>query len=77
MTDLVPQESLGRGLSLFSTMGWIGGIIGYASTGYAIENVGLASTMVAGALVTLVAIVLLVPIQQAARGGQLERDASG
>ena len=77
VTDLVPQESLGRGLSLFSTMGWIGGIIGYASTGYAIESVGLASTMVAGALVTLVAVALLVPIQQAVRGGQLERDASG
>jgi MFS family permease len=77
VTDLVPQEALGRGLSLFSAMGWIGGIVGYASTGYAIENVGLAPTMVAGTLVSLAAIVLLVPIRQAALGGQLERDAPG
>jgi MFS family permease len=77
VTDLVPQESLGRGLSLFSAMGWIGGIVGYASTGYAIENVGLAPTVIAGALASLVAIALLVPIRQAVRGGQLERDASG
>jgi MFS family permease len=76
VTDLVPQESLGRGLSLFSAVGWIGGIVGYAGTGYAIENIGLASTMVVGALVTLVAVVLLVPVRQAVRGGQLERDAS-
>ncbi|MBN1976231.1 MAG: MFS transporter [Anaerolineae bacterium] len=62
VTDLVPQESLGRGLSLFSAMGWIGGIVGYASTGYAIEGIGLALTMVAGALVTLAAVALLVPI---------------
>jgi predicted MFS family arabinose efflux permease len=73
----VPQESLSRGLSLFGAMGWIGGIVGYASTGYAIENVGLASTMVVGVLVTLAAVALLVPIRQAVRGGQLERDASG
>jgi MFS family permease len=77
VTDLVPQESLGRGLSLFSAMGWIGGIVGYAGTGYAIENVGLASTVMVGALVSLAAIVLLMPIRQAAYVGQLERDASG
>ena len=77
VTDLVPQESLGRGLSLFNAVGWIGGIVGYASTGYAIENVGLAPTMVVGALVSLAAIVLLVPVRQAVLGGQLERDASG
>jgi MFS family permease len=76
VTDLVPQESLGRGLSLFSAMGWIGGIVGYAGTGFVFENVGLAPTMVAAAVVTLVAVALLVPIRQAALGGQLEPDAS-
>jgi MFS family permease len=65
VTDLAPQESLGRGLSLFSAMGWIGGIVGYASTGYAIESVGLAPTMVAGTLVSLAAVVLLIPIRMA------------
>lgn len=65
VTDLVPQESLGRGLALFSTMGWIGGIFGYGSTGYAIENVGLAPTAIVGALMSLAAVVLLIPIRAA------------
>jgi MFS family permease len=63
VTDLVPQESLGRGLSLFSAMGWVGGIVGYASTGYAIQNVGLMPTLVVAVLVSLVAVALLVPIR--------------
>jgi MFS family permease len=65
VTDLMPPETLGRGLSLFSAMGWMGGIVGYAGTGYAIENLGLAPTVIAGALVSLTAIVLLVPIRVA------------
>jgi MFS family permease len=77
VTDLVPQETLGRGLSLFSAMGWMGGIIGYASTGYAIENVGPAPTVMVAALVALVGVAMLVPIRQTALGGQRERDAPG
>jgi MFS family permease len=69
VTDLVPQETLGRGLSLFSAMGWVGGIIGYAGTGYAIENIGLAPTVTAGALVSLTAIALLIPIKAARQRG--------
>jgi MFS family permease len=65
VTDLVPQESLGRGLSLFSAMGWIGGIVGYASTGYAMESVGLVPTVIAGAVVSLVAVVLVVVVRPA------------
>lgn len=69
VTDLVPQESLGKGLSWFSTMGWMGGIVGYASTGYAIQNLGMAPTMVVGALMPLAAVMLLIPIRQAAPKG--------
>jgi MFS family permease len=69
VTDLVPQESLGKGLSWFSTMGWMGGIVGYASTGYAIQNLGMTPTMVVGALMPLAAVMLLIPIRQVAPGG--------
>ncbi len=39
-----------------------GGIVGYAGTGYAIQNLGRVPTMVVGALMPLVAVGLLVPI---------------
>ncbi len=67
VTDLVPQESLGVGMSLFSATLWAGGIIGYAGTGYAIQNLGMASTFVIGAFLPLIAIILLIPIRQAER----------
>ena len=68
VTDLVPQESLGRGISLFTTTAWVGGIIGFAGTGYAVQNLGMTSTFVIGAFLPLIAIILLIPIRRAERG---------
>ena len=68
VTDLVPQASLGRGISLFSATAWVGGIIGYAGTGYAVQNLGMTSTFIMGAFLPLIAIVLLIPIRQAGGG---------
>jgi MFS family permease len=67
VTELVPQESLGRGISLFNAMGWVGGIIGFAGTGYAVQTLGMVSTFIMGAFLPLIAIILLIPIQQAGR----------
>jgi MFS family permease len=64
VTDLVPQESLGRGMSLFSATSWVGGIIGFAGTGYAVQRLGTTSTFIFGALLSLVAIVLLIPVRR-------------
>jgi DHA2 family multidrug resistance protein len=68
VTDLVPRESLGRGMSLFNASVWMGGIIGFAGTGYGIQNLGMVTTLVIGVCLTLVATVLLIPIRQVGPG---------
>jgi MFS family permease len=65
VADLVPQAALGRSLSLFGATTWIGGILGFASTGCAMQHFGPVSTCVAGALLPLLAIGLLVPVRGA------------
>lgn len=67
VTDLVPQESLGAGLSRYSATNWVGSIIGFAGTGNAIQLLGTTTTFIAGAVLTLIAIGLLVQIQRTRR----------
>lgn len=64
VADLVPKESLGRGMSLFGSTAWAGGIIGFACTGYCIQNFGAGLTFFMAAFLTLIAMILLVPIQR-------------
>ncbi len=68
VTDLVSQESLGRGLSLFGATSWIGGVFGFAGAGYALQSLGMLPTFIIGICLTLIAIVLLVPIRSGVRG---------
>jgi MFS family permease len=63
VTDLVPREALGRGLSLFGATAWIGGVLGFAGAGYAFANYGVVPTILVVIFSTLVAIGLLVPIR--------------
>jgi MFS family permease len=65
VTDLVPQESLGRALAWYGFAPTTGGIIGFMLTGYAIETFGMTSTFVAAALLTLVAIALIIQVRRA------------
>ena len=64
VADLIPPESLGRSLSLIGASGWIGGIIGLASAGLAIQNLGPTTTYIIGAGLSLGAVALLLPIQK-------------
>jgi MFS family permease len=63
VTDLVPQELLGRGLALFAATSWIGGVLGFAGAGYALQNIGPLPTFVTGICLALIATVLLIPIR--------------
>ena len=67
VTDLVAKGSLGRGLSLFNVTFWVGAIVGLSGTGYAIQNLGMSSALILGALIPLVAIGLLIPFREARR----------
>jgi MFS family permease len=60
VTDLVPRESLGRGLALYNSTIWLGGVTGCVLTGFAAQSVGTTPTLVAGACLPLIAVGLLV-----------------
>jgi len=63
VTDLIPRESLGWGLALYGSTTWIGGVIGFAVSGYALHNLGVTPTFMIGSLLALGAIGLLIPIK--------------
>lgn len=63
VTDLVPEESLGNGLAIFGSSGWIGGVIGFAAAGYLLQFLGFGTTFVIGGCLALIAVGLLVPVQ--------------
>jgi MFS family permease len=63
VTDLVPQELLGRGLALYGATTWIGGVIGFAGGGYALQNLGTSPTLIIGICLPLIAMVILIPIR--------------
>jgi MFS family permease len=63
VTDLVPHESLGKGLAVFGSAGWIGGMIGFAAAGTLLQNLGFGPTFMIGGSLAVIAIGLLVPVQ--------------
>jgi len=62
VTDLVPREALGRGLAVYNATTWLGGIVGCALTGYAVQGLGTTPTLIVGACLPVLAAGLLVPI---------------
>jgi MFS family permease len=67
VSDWVPQESLGVGMSLFLVANRVGGVIGFASTGHAIESFGMSWTFLIGALLAVVGVGLLASIRRSWR----------
>ncbi|MEZ4671792.1 MAG: MFS transporter [Anaerolineae bacterium] len=63
VTDLVPPKALGVALALYGAALQIGIGIGLISTGNAIQSFGLTASYIGGAVLTLVAIVVLFVVQ--------------
>jgi len=62
VTDLVPRESIGKGLAVIASAEWIGAVVGFATAGYLLQNLGLALTFTIGGCVALAAVGLLIPV---------------
>jgi len=56
VTDIVPAEALGAGLARFGATTFIGLVIGTAVTGAAIQNLGMETTFIIGALTALIGV---------------------
>jgi len=67
VTDLVPRETLGRGLAVYNATTWLGGIVGCMLTGYATQGLGTTPTLIAGAFLPVLAAGLLAPIGRCKR----------
>jgi MFS family permease len=67
MVDLVPPESMGTALAWYGFSPTVGGLAGFVLTGYAFTAFGETPTLVAAALLSLVAVVLATQVQRARR----------
>ncbi len=77
VTDLIPRESLGRGLAVYNATTWLGGIAGCAITGYAAQSLGTSPTLMVGAFLPLIAIGLLAAAERSRRGNNASPSYSG
>ena len=59
VTDLIPHESLGKGLSTYASASWIGGMVGFSLAGFLLQNLSLTLTFIIGSCFGLAAILLL------------------
>lgn len=64
VTDLAEPEALSTALSRFSATPWIGAIIGYVATGLVIQGLGLTTTLLIGATLPVLAILMLLGIRK-------------
>lgn len=73
VVDLVERPAVGRGLALYSAIGWSGGILGFAVGGYLFHGIGSTSSFYVGAGLLGVALLLLPPIGWAMASAQRRR----
>lgn len=63
VADLVPPAELGSGMSIFNSMIWVGGILGYASAGYCIQNFSTGITLITAGVIMSISVIFLFPIR--------------
>ncbi len=71
VADLVPPSLRSRALAWAGSAGWIGGILGFAGAGFALQRLGLGTTLAIGMALSAIPIVLLVPVRTRAETGLL------
>ena len=64
VVDIDPTGNVGRGVSLFQSMFWVGSIAAMASTGFAIERMGPVTPILASSLFPVAAAILLLFIRE-------------
>lgn len=65
VTDVVPPQVLGKGLSWYGFSSSAGGIVGFMLTGNAIQGIGMSATFIGSALLTVLAIILVLQVRRA------------
>lgn len=76
VVDLVPRDSVGRGMAVYSATGWAGGILGFAAGGVLFSVLGLAAGFLLGALLLGVAVLMLLPLGRARRAAHRNASAA-
>ncbi len=72
--DLASPQSQSRGLSLLNATAWVGAVIGFVATGYAIQSLGNALTLIAGSLLPLVGIGLVILTRSSSRSAAASKN---
>lgn len=67
VTDLIPPQTLSRGLSIYGTTGSVAAIVGFVSAGHAVQRWGLEPSLIGSAALPLIAIVLLLMLRRVRR----------
>ncbi|MBN1247452.1 MAG: MFS transporter [Anaerolineae bacterium] len=70
VTDLVPRESLDRGMAIATAAGNGGAVLGFAWAGFALQRWGVGATVGIAIAVTVISWLLLVPIRVQSRAGE-------
>lgn len=76
VADLIPSESRGKGLALFSATVWIGGMIGFALAGLMLQNLTLPLSCYIGGSLGSAAAGLLILIRAGGRTMKLRHTGS-
>jgi len=73
ITDIFPEAALGRSLSLFNSVPNIGIVIGLSAGGVAIRVFQMTPTLIVAVLISLLAILALMPISTGRRQERPEK----
>ena len=77
VVDIDPAGNVGRGVSLYQSLFWVGCIAGMASTGYAFERWGIAVPLLVSSLFPVAALIQLLFIRHPVTARRLGSRSAG